>query len=147
MDTAPEKRARRFISTRVENITPKDPNWARGTVHLHARGEYLSRIRSFAATRGSSPRAWRISPAFPELPCCSRFISTRVENMASTGNASCRFPVHLHARGEYRLPRAVERGVSGSSPRAWRIFRSRLCNWYRRRFISTRVENMTFIAS
>ena len=50
----------RFIPTRVGNTRSKTLSVPTKTVHPHACGEYILRIRFFNVTRGSSPRVWGI---------------------------------------------------------------------------------------
>ena len=131
----------RFIPTRVGNTLKLIMVLSRESVHPHASGEHLGKVRADHVKPGSSPREWGTHAT----PCGSngrtRFIPTRVGNTPQPRSAVLPSPVHPHASGEHRLPVTPLFARNGSSPREWGTLCSSTGALVECRFIPTRVGN------
>ena len=115
----------------------------RTPVHPHARGERRGRIYGKSRPIGSSPRAWGTSSQIAGHPRSHRFIPTRVGNVRRRRGRYITVTVHPHARGERPLEHWKKVKFTGSSPRAWGTYTMPNLISSRRRFIPTRVGNVS----
>ncbi len=118
----------RFIPTCVGNTQGARKTFPERSVHPHVRGEYIQGRKVHATRLGSSPRAWGIRHWTHGACPSARFIPTCVGNTRFPRYPQLLASVHPHVRGEYRPRLSVPMHDYGSSPRAWGIRYSSVCN-------------------
>ncbi len=98
---------------------------------------------SIAQASQSSPRFIPTSVgqlrAFGRRVACVRFIPTSVGQFLTREWCRCSKSVHPHERGAVKTNTTITSSLSGSSPRAWGSFHSRLLHHESVRFIPTSV--------
>ena len=109
----------RNISTGVGRSSRRSRGGRTCTEHPHGRGEKLSLIMGGFSNVGTSPRAWGEGRLRSKEHTLSRNIPTGVGRSASGAAGRRQTPEHPHGRGEKAQFGERERGVRGTSPRAW----------------------------
>ena len=131
----------RFIPTHVGNSSALFFQSGAMTVHPHARGEQLVKLKISVCISGSSPRTWGTADFLHAGSQLLRFIPTHVGNRCPRAARRCISAVHPHARGEQKLYSAESWHEYGSSPRTWGTVGSLHKLMVSMRFIPTHVGN------
>ena len=116
----------RFIPTPVGSISPIATLVTCQPVHPHACGEYVGPVGVKRRVNGSSPRLWGVSILKNVWRSSGRFIPTPVGSIVWDVPGRRVMPVHPHACGEYNILLDGDEQPTGSSPRLWGVWRSRL---------------------
>ncbi len=109
----------RAIPTRVGKTFIGWGRWGGGAGHPHAGGENASRVPSWSALRGPSPRGWGKRLTAQTYPPVARAIPTRVGKTQRDRRQRPIDPGHPHAGGENRSNRGIAIRPAGPSPRGW----------------------------
>ena len=133
----------RFIPTHVGNTPSNDQRMICSSVHPHACGEHIIKVRFILSFLGSSPRMWGTLYCPLQLEHHSRFIPTHVGNTAAGTPLRQSGPVHPHACGEHPPGRPGRLPGYGSSPRMWGTLNEKMQKVFDSRFIPTHVGNTT----
>ena len=91
----------RFIPTRVGNTQRLMRPLGDRSVHPHASGEHIPRLRYIQRPTGSSPREWGTPAWCRHNRPVHRFIPTRVGNTRQSDANPRTQSVHPHASGEH----------------------------------------------
>ncbi len=113
----------------------------KNSVHPHACGEHLFKLRCELCPLGSSPRMWGTPMPSPEATVRARFIPTHVGNTTAGWPPSFAISVHPHACGEHAPLFVISIRPAGSSPRMWGTQRPGWNVLAAHRFIPTHVGN------
>ena len=132
----------RFIPTCVGNIINQSGFFTPYTVHPHVCGEHVSLAALSSSAIGSSPRVWGTSVFRLRGSRPVRFIPTCVGNMRVCERLAILHTVHPHVCGEHSVIKISTYGHSGSSPRVWGTWNTRISHPPQQRFIPTCVGNM-----
>ena len=131
----------RFIPTHVGNTQKAEPRACWKSVHPHACGEHLIRLRGVKAADGSSPRMWGTPQQRPDRLAGLRFIPTHVGNTVVVMFIIINIAVHPHACGEHKGDPVEGTSSAGSSPRMWGTLVYAATSLDILRFIPTHVGN------
>ncbi len=137
----PTELQRRFIPTRAGNTVKRCIMNIWITVHPHASGEHSTRLGSYFADCGSSPRERGTHQVRIRSHHRHRFIPTRAGNTTSAHHCIALTPVHPHASGEHADLVIMGHCNIGSSPRERGTLRRVLRSNHHARFIPTRAGN------